>query len=102
MFQMEDWKMFYLQKNCGLTLTLLSYLFSPERCFLLVVEFVEVLHVSEDDVLLVDDSWRNLLDSAGHLPQVGLCTERRRQDQNKPIKLFDAVLIWKAGQFKYT
>lgn len=46
-------------------------------CFLLVVEFIEVLHVSKDDVLLVDDSWRNLLNSTGHLPQVGLHGDKR-------------------------
>lgn len=45
---------------------------SPKRCFLLMVEFIEVLHVAKDDVLLIDDSWRNLLNSTGHLPQVGL------------------------------
>lgn len=43
-----------------------------ERGSLLVVEFVKVLHVPEDDVLLVDDSRRNLLNSTGHFPQVGL------------------------------
>ena len=37
-----------------------------------MVEFIEVLHVAKDDVLLIDDSWRNLLNSAGHLPQIGL------------------------------
>lgn len=40
--------------------------------YLLMVEFVEVLHVSKDDVLFIDDSWRNLLHSARHLPQVSL------------------------------
>lgn len=47
---------------------------------LLVVEFVEVLHVSKDDVLFVDDSRWNLFDPARHLPQVGLC------DKMKPKK----------------
>lgn len=41
------------------------------------MEFKEVLHVSEDDVLLVDDPWRNLLDSTGHFPQVGLHRKKR-------------------------
>lgn len=44
--------------------------------FLLVVEFVEVLHVSEDDVLLVDDPWWDLLNAAGHLPQIRLHREK--------------------------
>ena len=37
-----------------------------------MVELKEVLHVPEDDVLLVDDPWRDLLHSTGHLPQIGL------------------------------
>lgn len=52
--------------------------------FVLVVEFVEVLHVSEDDVLLVDDSWRNLLHSAGHLPQVGLPRDNKKDEKKLP------------------
>jgi hypothetical protein len=42
-----------------------------------VVELVEVQHVAKDDVLFVDDAWRDLLNTAGHLPQVGLETTRR-------------------------
>lgn len=53
-----------------------------ERGSLLVVEFIKVLHVSEDDVLLVDDSWRNLLDSAGHFPQIGLHSGNGTQSTN--------------------
>ena len=45
----------------------------------LVVELVEVLHVAEDDVFLVDDPWRNLLHPTGHLPQVRLERERERE-----------------------
>lgn len=41
-------------------------------CLSLVVKVIDVLHVAEDDVLLVGDAWRNLLHSVGHLPQVGL------------------------------
>lgn len=44
--------------------------------FLLVVEFVEVLHVSEDDVFLVDDPWWDLLNATGHLPQIRLHREK--------------------------
>lgn len=41
-------------------------------CLSLVVEVADILHVSEDDVLLVGDARRNLLHPAGHLPQVRL------------------------------
>lgn len=41
-----------------------------------MVELEEVLHVSEDDVLLVDDARRDLLHAAGHLPQIRLHGER--------------------------
>lgn len=47
--------------------------------FLLIVEFKEVLYVSKDDMLLVDNSWRNLLHPTGHLPQVGLQGSRQVQ-----------------------
>ena len=43
-----------------------------------MVELVEVLHVAEDDVLLVDDPWGDLLHAAGHLPQVRLDTRTER------------------------
>lgn len=36
------------------------------------MELVDLLHVPEDDELLVDDAWRDLLHPAGHFPQVGL------------------------------
>lgn len=36
------------------------------------MKVIDVLHVAEDDVLLVGDAWRNLLHPVGHLPQVGL------------------------------
>lgn len=36
------------------------------------MELVDLLHVPEDDELLVDDAGRDLLHSAGHFPQVGL------------------------------
>lgn len=52
-----------------------------------MVEFIEVLHVAKDDVLLIDDSWRNLLNSTGHLPQVGLQCEKK----TKPTKLFNRL-----------
>lgn len=48
------------------------YIFYMTAHFSLVVEVVDLLHVAEDDVLLVSDAWRNLLHAAGHLPQVGL------------------------------
>lgn len=38
----------------------------------LVVELVEILHVAEDDVFFVDDSRRDFLHAAAHLPQVRL------------------------------
>lgn len=38
----------------------------------LVMKLVEVLHVPKDDVFLVDYTRRNLLHTAGHLPQVRL------------------------------
>lgn len=41
-------------------------------CLSLVVEVTDLLHVAEDDMLLVGDACRNLLHTAGHLPQVGL------------------------------
>lgn len=51
----------------------------------LVVKLVEVLHVSKDDVLLVDDARRNLLHTAGHLPQVclGTSTQHRSRTVSK-------------------
>lgn len=52
-----------------------SFYIIPDS-FLLVVEFVEVLHVSEDDVLLVDDPWWDLLNATGHLPQIRLHREK--------------------------
>jgi len=55
--------------------------------FVLLVELKEVLHVSKDDALLVDDSWRNLLNSTGHLPQVGLREEKNTSsDMQKQLK----------------
>lgn len=54
-----------------------------ERGSLLVVELVKVLHVPEDDVLLVDDPWRNLLHSAGHFPQVGLHSGNETPSANR-------------------
>ena len=43
-----------------------------------MVELVEVLHVAEDDVLLVDNPWWDLLYTTGHLPQVRLETRKKR------------------------
>lgn len=63
-----------------------------ERGSLLVVEFIKVLHVSEDDVLLVDDSWRNLLDSAGHFPQVGLHSGNGTQSTKHKANVFKGLL----------
>lgn len=51
-----------------------------------MVEFKEVLHVSEDDVLLVNDARRNLLDSARHLPKVSLHEGKKNKNINPPIK----------------
>ena len=45
-----------------------------------MVKFIEVLHVSKDDVLLVDDSWRNFLNSTGHFPQIGLQIEKNKNN----------------------
>lgn len=36
------------------------------------MKLIEILHVPKDDVLLVDNSWRNFLHTAGHFPQVRL------------------------------
>jgi len=47
-----------------------------------MVKFIEVLHVSKDDVFLVDDPWRNLLDPTGHLPQVSLHKEEEEPKEN--------------------
>lgn len=50
------------------------------------MELIEVLHVPEDDVLLVDNARRNLLHTASHLPQVRLHTQthntHRELDKN--------------------
>lgn len=54
----------------------IRFYISPDRGFLLMVEFIEVLHISKYDVLLVDDSWRNLFNSTGHFPQIGLQIEK--------------------------
>lgn len=51
-----------------------------------MVEFKEVLHVSEDDVLLVNDARRNLLDSARHLPKVSLHEGKKNKNINPPQK----------------
>lgn len=53
-----------------------------------MVEFIEVLHVAKDDVLLIDDSWRNLLNSTGHLPLVGLQGGKK----TKPTEVFNRPL----------
>lgn len=45
------------------------------------MEVVDLLHVAEDDVLLVGDAWRNLLHAAGHLPQVGLTGRERERER---------------------
>lgn len=45
---------------------------SPKNNLSLVVEVPDILHVAEDDVLLVGDARRNLLHTAAHLPQVVL------------------------------
>lgn len=61
-------------------------------CFLLVVEFIEVLHVSKNNVLFVDDSWRNLLNPTGHLPQVSLRDERIEKVKSATITAWG--LVW--------
>lgn len=43
-----------------------------------MVELVEVLHVAEYDVLLVNDPCWNLLHPAGHLPKIRLQTARHK------------------------
>lgn len=45
---------------------------APQAAHSLVMELVDLLHVPEDDELLVHDAGRDLLHSARHLPQVGL------------------------------
>lgn len=60
---------------------------------LLVVEFVEVLHISEDDVLFVDDPWWNLLNATGHLPQIRLHRERRRQNRHLWGSFFSPLCV---------
>lgn len=38
----------------------------------LVMEFIQVLHIAEDDVLFVDDPWRDFLNTTGHFPEIRL------------------------------
>lgn len=47
-----------------------------------MVELVDLLHVPEDDELLVDDASWDLLHAAGHLPQVGLAGRDGAVKQN--------------------
>lgn len=49
----------------------------------LVVELVDLQHVSEDHELLVHDAGRDLLHAAGHLPQVGLPEETEGSDEQR-------------------
>lgn len=42
------------------------------------MELVDLLHVPEDDELLVDNAWRDLLHAAGHFPQVGLAAKEAK------------------------
>lgn len=48
----------------------------------LMMELIDLLHVSEDNELLVDNARWDLLHTAGHLPQVGLA-RREQGDQTK-------------------
>ena len=41
------------------------------------MELVDLLHVPEDDELLVDNAWRDL-HAAGHFPQVGLAAKEAK------------------------
>lgn len=50
---------------------------APQTAHSLVMELVDLLHVPEDDELLVHDAGRDLLYSAGHFPQVGLAGGNR-------------------------
>lgn len=52
------------------------------QLYWLVMKLVEVLHVAKDNVFLVDNTRRNLLHTAGHLPQVRL----HKQTQRSGIK----------------
>lgn len=61
------------------------------KCLSLVMKVIYVLHVAEDDVLLVGDSWGNLLHAVGHLPQVGL-TDRQIQTYMK-LRVFYVSLF---------
>ncbi len=41
------------------------------------MELVEVLHVTKNDMLFINDPWWDLLHATGHLPQICL-NERKR------------------------
>lgn len=96
----RDRTMRYQKKRLELSLKMKN---SGRRTrFLLMVEFIKVLHVSKDDVLLVEDPWRNLLHSTGHLPQVGL---QWRKEEIITIRiimvLFFIVGFWKIFKFSW-
>lgn len=42
-----------------------------------MVELIEVLHVTKNDMLFVDYPWRDLLHATGHLPQIGLDEQKQ-------------------------
>lgn len=43
----------------------------------LVMKLIQVLHVPKNDVFLVDNARRNLLNAAGHFPQISLQKHQR-------------------------
>lgn len=45
---------------------------AKKKSGLLMMEFIKILHVPKDDVLLIEDSRGDLLHPARHLPQVSL------------------------------
>ena len=51
---------------------------------LLVMKVIDILDVAKDDVLLVEDASRDLLNPTGHLPQVCLHTDRQGGHQEAP------------------
>lgn len=47
------------------------------------MELIDFLHVPEDNELFVDNPRRDLLHTAGHLPQVGLARREQGLDKNQ-------------------
>lgn len=43
------------------------------------MKFIEVLHVAENDVLFVDDTWWDFLYTTGHFPEIRLQKSRAKK-----------------------